>query len=251
MLQSIVGDRCCGELPREVIDAWDEQSEGRVESVSRDVDQQTGVPSPAAAPAPAGVPLPRPLDAVPLLLASGSPRRRELLSGLGLQFEVSPAEVDESARPGEEPEQLVTRLSAAKADRGAAARPDALVIAADTVVVCDGEILGKPVDADENRAFLERLAGRGHLVYTGHCLRRGDRTAARVCRTEVTFRELSGAEIDRYVATGEGLDKAGGYAIQGRGAALVPRIEGCYFNVVGLSLAAVVDLARELGAVLV
>jgi septum formation protein len=217
--------------------------------VSREVDQRIGVPSAPAAPAPAGVA--RSLDAVPLVLASGSPRRRELLSGLGLRFEVRPADVDESARPDEGPQQLVARLSAAKVDWAAAARPDALVIAADTVVVCNGEILGKPADVAENREFLERLAGRSHQVYTGHSLRRGGRSAARVCRTEVTFRELSGAEIDRYVATGEGLDKAGGYAIQGRGAALVPRIEGCYFNVVGLSLAAVIELAGELGAVLV
>jgi septum formation protein len=222
-----------------------------VESVSRDVDKPTGAPSADSPRASAGAPPARTLDDVPLVLASGSPRRRELLTGLGLRFEVRPAEVDESSRPDEGPEQLVARLSAAKAERAAAARPDALVIAADTVVVCDSEILGKPADAKENREFLQRLAGRAHRVYTGHCLRLADRTAARVCRTEVTFRNLSGAEIDRYVATGEGLDKAGGYGIQGRGAALVPRIEGCYFNVVGLSLATVVELAGELGAVLV
>jgi septum formation protein len=186
-----------------------------------------------------------------LVLASGSPRRRELLAALGLRFEVLPADIDESPLPDEDPEPLVERLSWAKAGHVADGRQDALVIAADTVVVCDGEILGKPADAGENRRFLERLAGRTHQVYTGHCLRRGGLSAGRVCRTDVTFRPLTGSEIDRYVATGEGLDKAGGYGIQGRGAALVPRVEGCYFNVVGLSLAAVVELAAELGAVLV
>ncbi|MEX2543361.1 MAG: Maf family protein [Trueperaceae bacterium] len=194
------------------------------------------------------VPVPQ---APPVVLASGSPRRRELLEALGLVFEVRPAEIDETPQPAEEPRRLVERLSASKAAHVAQSRPEALVVAADTVVVRHGVILGKPKDATENRRFLELLAGGDHDVFTGHCLRLGDRVASTVCRTRVSFRELSGPEMDRYVATGEGLDKAGGYAIQGHGAALVPRLDGCYFNVVGLSLAAVVELAADLGAVLV
>lgn len=174
-----------------------------------------------------------------------------MLGALGLAFEVRPADIDETPRPGEAPRRLVERLSALKAAHIARSCPESLVLAADTVVVCDGQILGKPRDAAESRRFLELLAGGDHEVFTGHCLRLDERAAARVCRTRVSFRKLSAPEMDRYVATGEGLDKAGGYAIQGHGAALVPRIDGCYFNVVGLSLAAVVELAAELGAVLV
>ena len=196
--------------------------------------------------------VPRPVDLPPLVLASGSPRRRELLSGLGLRFEVRSADVDETPFPAEAPERLVARLGAAKADHVAAGLDgEALVIAADTEVVLDGEVLGKPADEAQNRAYLRRLSGRTHDVITGHSLRLGARSADRVISTRVTFRELGEREIERYAATGEGLDKAGGYAIQGRGAALVPHIEGCYFNVVGMSLAAVVDLAGALGVELV
>ena len=186
-----------------------------------------------------------------LVLASGSPRRRELLRGLDLEFEVRVADIDETPLSGESPEQLVSRLSAAKVERVAEGRPESLVIAADTVVVQGGEILGKPADEAENRVFLQRLEGRVHEVFTGHSLRLGGRSAEGVTSTRVWFRPLGGEEIARYAATGEGLDKAGGYAIQGLGAALVPHIEGCYFNVVGLSLATVVELARELGVELV
>jgi septum formation protein len=187
----------------------------------------------------------------PLVLASGSPRRRELLAGLGLRFTVLPADIDESPRSSETPEGLVHRLASAKATAVAASHAGALVIAADTVVVVDGRVLGKPRDAAENRAFLHDLAGRRHTVLTGHALALGARTDVEVCRTEVVFRDLAADEIDRYVASGEGLDKAGGYGIQGLGAALVPRVEGCYFNVVGLSLATVVAAARRLGVALV
>ena len=187
----------------------------------------------------------------PIVLASGSPRRRDLLEGLGLTFAVEPAEVDERPRAGETPAALVARLSSVKAQWGVDRHPGALVIAADTVVVVDGRGLGKPVDAAEGARFLVALAGRTHSVLTGHTLARDSRCASVTVRTEVTFRELDPAEIGRYVGTGEGLDKAGGYAIQGRGAALVERVEGCYFNVVGLSLSTVVCLARRLGVALV
>ncbi len=186
-----------------------------------------------------------------IILASGSPRRRELLRALGLSFEVAPADVDETPLPGEAPPDMVARLSRDKAAAMADPNPDALVIAADTVVVLAGEMLAKPHTHDENRAFLKRLAGQEHSVYTGHALAYRRRSDVQVCETRVRFRDLDDDEIDRYVATGEGLDKAGGYAIQGRGAALVPWVEGCYFNVVGLSVATVVASARRLGVTLV
>lgn len=189
--------------------------------------------------------------APPLVLASASPRRRDLLAGLGLRFEVRPADVDESARPGETPEALVARLALHKARAVAAARPEALVLAADTLVVLDGEVLAKPRDDAENRTFVRRLAGRTHTVHTGHALLLGGRCETELRSTRVRFRPLDEREIERYVATGEGRDKAGGYAIQGFGAALVEGIDGCYFTVVGLSLAAVVTSARRLGVTLV
>ncbi len=197
-----------------------------------------------------------------IVLASASPRRRDLLAAIGVQARVLPADVDEASLPGEDAVALVARLAAAKAEAVAArlraaaeaagepaGKPVAspLVIAADTVVVLGDRVLGKPADASEARAFIACLAGRSHLVLTGHCLRRDDALAARVERTEVTFRPLDDDEVVRYVASGEGGDKAGAYAIQGRGAGLVARIEGCYSNVVGLSLPTVITLARSLG----
>ena len=186
---------------------------------------------------------------VPLVLASASPRRRALLASLGLTFEVLPADVDETPRPREGPQELVRRLSEAKAD--AVARPDALVIAADTVVVVDGVVLGKPVDEAQNRAFIEKLAGRAHEVHTGHVLKRGERRVTEVVSSSVVFRALSAREIDWYISTGEGLDKAGGYAIQGFGAALVWEVHGSYFNVVGLSVAHMIEMSKRLGVPLV
>ena len=193
-----------------------------------------------------------------IVLASASPRRRDLLAAIGVQARVLPADVDEASLPGEDAVALVARLAAAKAEAvaarlraaaEAAGEPVAspLVIAADTVVVLGDRVLGKPADASEARAFIACLAGRSHLVLTGHCLRRDYALAARVERTEVTFRPLDDDEVVRYVASGEGGDKAGAYAIQGRGAGLVARIEGCYSNVVGLSLPTVITLARSLG----
>lgn len=186
-----------------------------------------------------------------IVLASGSPRRRDLLEALGLRFEVLPADIDETPGVGEGPVELVRRLSRTKAAAAAEARPDALVIAADTVVVLGDAILNKPEDAAENRAFLSRLAGRAHHVFTGHTLLYGQGRECLVVDTEVRMRALDEGEIGRYVDSGEGLDKAGGYAIQGRGSALVSAIDGCYFNVVGMSVAAVVDGARRLGVTLV
>lgn len=186
-----------------------------------------------------------------LVLASGSPRRRDLLDALGLRFDVLPTDIDETPGIGESPADLVERLSRTKAEAALAACPEALVIAADTVVVVDDDILNKPADALQNRAFLARLAGRAHRVLTGHTLLYGGRCEILVVDTEVRMRALDDGEIARYVDSGEGLDKAGGYAIQGRGSALVSSINGCYFNVVGMSVAAVVDGARRLGVMLV
>jgi septum formation protein len=184
---------------------------------------------------------------VQIILASGSPRRRELLKGLGLEFQVIPADIDETPLASETPEKLVERLSITKAKAVAETYPDALVIAADTTVALGHEVLEKPKDSAENKKFIERLQGRMHEVYTGHTLVYQGKLESLVKRSEVHFRPLSDEEINAYVVTGEGLDKAGGYAIQGRGAALIPHIVGCYFNVMGMSVAAVVELATKLG----
>jgi len=168
-----------------------------------------------------------------------------------LEFEVKPAEIEETSHSEEDPRRLVVRLGIAKAEAVASRLPDALVIAADTVVVLDGEVLGKPRHSRENQDFLARLSGRSHLVYTGHALIYAGRKEVAVVRTVLTFRRLSGAEIDRYVATGEGADKAGGYAIQGVGAVLVAGIDGCYSNVIGLSVPTLIAAAERLGVFLV
>lgn len=186
-----------------------------------------------------------------IVLASGSPRRLELLRSLGLDFEVVPADIDETPHRSESPEALVKRLSISKASAVAASHPDALVIAADTVVVHRRDILGKPDSDAENRTFIRRLSGQTHHVYTGHALVYGTRSEVGVRSTKVTFRRLRRSDIDWYVGTGEGRDKAGGYAIQGYGATLVEGVEGCYFNVVGLSLVYLVELCRALGVELV
>ncbi|MDZ7800106.1 MAG: Maf family protein [Trueperaceae bacterium] len=194
---------------------------------------------------------PRPTDAARVVLASASPRRRELLASLGVTFEVVRPAVDEHPLAGEGPAELAVRLARAKAAGAAEEAPAALVIAADTVVALGDEPLGKPRDAEENRTYLRRLAGVRHVVVTGHCLRLGGREETVAVRTAVTMRVLSEAEIELYLASGDGLDKAGGYAIQNDGGALVGRIEGCYTNVVGLSLPAVVEVAARLGVPLV
>lgn len=170
---------------------------------------------------------------------------------IGLSFTAVPAEVDETASPADTPLSLVSRLSQAKAAAVAQRYPQALVLAADTTVELAGTVLEKPRNTAENREFMVRLSGRSHTVHTGHTLAWQGRTAHEVVTSTVTFRALTPGEIAWYVATGEGLDKAGGYGIQGFGAVLVSSICGCYFNVVGLSLATVATLARRLGVSLV
>ncbi len=175
-----------------------------------------------------------------LLLASASPRRRELLARCALPFEVVPADVDETPEPGETPAQLVRRLALAKAAAVAARHPGAVVLAADTIVARDGVIFGKPIDPADACRMLRRLAGGAHDVLTGFCVvgPRGEVDDG-VVVSHVEFRPLSDEEIKAYVDSGEPLDKAGAYAIQGGAAAFVTRIEGSYSNIVGLPLRAV------------
>ncbi|HLE36306.1 MAG TPA: Maf family protein [Candidatus Acidoferrales bacterium] len=185
-----------------------------------------------------------------LILASSSPRRAEVLADAGFTFEVVAARVDESRRAGEQAEAYVRRLAEAKARAVAGGvSPPAIVIAADTVVVMDGEVLGKPASAEDAGRMLRRLSGRTHQVLTGLAVLKIPGGAARVEieTTRVTFAPLTEAEIEAYVASGEPLDKAGAYAIQGRGGRLVARVEGCYFNVVGLPLARLYRILREMG----
>jgi septum formation protein len=180
-----------------------------------------------------------------IVLASASPRRRELLLAAGFAVEVRPAAVDETPLPGEPPAACVARLARAKA-WAVAAQPGEIVLGADTTVVVDDVMLAKPADDAEAAALLRRLSGRGHQVLTGVCLRRGARQAEAVEATEVWFDPLGEADIAAYVASGEPRDKAGAYAIQGRAARFIPRIAGSYSNVVGLPIAAVWRLWRQL-----
>ncbi|HWS53341.1 MAG TPA: Maf family protein [Pyrinomonadaceae bacterium] len=185
--------------------------------------------------------------AEPLVLASSSPRRAEILRAVGWAFEVSPAGVDESLREGEAPEAYVRRLALEKAGAVARARLFGLVLGADTTVVVEGEILGKPRDEEEAARMLRRLAGRWHEVLTGVALVRAESgaTAAGVERTRVRFAEMSEEEIGWHVRTGDLLDKAGAYAIQGRAALFIEAIEGDYWNVVGLPVRLVYELAKK------
>lgn len=182
-------------------------------------------------------------DGVRLVLASASPRRSELLRSVGLEFEVIPADIDESVLPGEIPTAYVARLSAEKA--AAVARrvgSDVIVVAADTTVDIDGLILEKPVDAGDARRMLGLLSGRTHLVHTAVTVLPGSTV---VVETAVEFVELTPETMDWYVATGEPFDKAGGYAIQGAGGALVRRLDGSVTNVIGLPLAETLALISE------
>ena len=182
-----------------------------------------------------------------IILASASPRRRELLTLVGIPHQVDPADVDETVHRGERPEVYVERLAREKAAVVATRHAGAVVIAADTTVVHDGEILGKPESAADAQAMLARLSGHTHEVYTGMAVIVGDRVASAVERVEVTFRDLSDGDIRAYVATGEPMDKAGAYGIQGRGATIVERIHGDYFSVMGLGVRRVVALLAECG----
>jgi len=192
-----------------------------------------------------------------LILASASPRRRDLLAQAGFTFEVHPAHIPEDPLPGEEPIAYVTRLAREKAqavfarlapESGAENGEDELaVLGADTTVFLDKQILGKPADAADAARMLRLLSGRSHRVATGVALVTARRAEVGAEVTAVRFLTLSDAEIDAYVATGEPMDKAGAYAIQGRAARWIPRVEGCYFNVMGLPLALVGALLDSRG----
>jgi septum formation protein len=183
-----------------------------------------------------------------LILASQSPRRAELLRNAGISFEVSPADVDESVRAEESPLEYVKRLAQEKALTVLeTASAGAVVLGADTTVVVDGESLGKPADEAEARRMLERLSGRRHQVMTGVCVAFRNAEGVESFEvepevTEVQFAAISAEDIAAYVASGEPMDKAGAYAIQGRASRWIPRIEGCYFNVVGLPVARVCEM---------
>ncbi|MFD1772491.1 Maf family protein [Paenibacillus rhizophilus] len=213
----------------------------------------------------------------PIILASGSPRRRELLSLLGLPLEVMPSEADESFPPEWEPERIVSELALRKAEavHPLAGERDAIIVGSDTIVVLDGRVLGKPVDAEDSKVMLAALQGRSHKVYTGvACIKLGDGrndtlrpevtdnsgsqsvrlgdlgqysvlsespdgepvVMAGYTESKVTFRPMSGEEIDDYIKTGEPLDKAGSYGIQGIGSVFVEKIEGDFYSVMGLPL---------------
>jgi septum formation protein len=181
-----------------------------------------------------------------LILASGSPRRRDLLSQLGLTFTVSAADIDETPHAAEAAKAYVLRLAREKARAVATRHPAAWVLAADTTVALESELLGKPRDAEEARAMLGRLSGRTHAVYTGVALA-GRHEEALVVRTGVTFRALSPGEIAWYAGTGEPLDKAGAYAVQGKGGFLVASVEGSPTNVIGLPLGETLALLERAG----
>ncbi len=188
-----------------------------------------------------------------IILASTSPRRAEILRDAAIPFEILAPQIDEAVLPGETAQAMVARLAEAKA-RAAAAKTEAgkrecIIVGADTTVELDGEILGKPRDSAHAREMLARLSGRTHHVLTGIFLLRlsGNSTRAAVENSAVTFAPLSDSEIDSYIASGEPMGKAGAYAIQGLAGRYIPKIEGCYFNVVGMPLARLYALLRELG----
>ncbi len=186
-----------------------------------------------------------------LILASASPRRSELLKFLGLDFEVTPSCIDERVRMGETPEGHVRRLALEKAATLSDCNPEAWVLGADTIVVIDGDVLGKPATPGEAKIMLEKLSGRTHRVYTGVALLG---KAATVCLSEVVvsdvlLKELPQEEIAWYVATPEPYDKAGGYAVQGRGAFFIREIHGSYTNVIGLPLCETVNMLKSAAAI--
>jgi septum formation protein len=182
-----------------------------------------------------------------LILASQSPRRRELLAAAGITFEVVAPEGEDAPPPrARRCGPLAQRLAAQKA-ASVAARVPGVVLGADTIVVCEGAVLGKPATEAEARVMLRQLSGRRHSVYTGVALVQGPRRLVGYERTEVRFRALGEADIDRYLATGEPMDKAGAYAIQGAGAALIATIRGCYTNVIGLPVPKVLAMLEEFG----
>ncbi|HEY7236654.1 MAG TPA: Maf family protein [Gemmatimonadaceae bacterium] len=186
-----------------------------------------------------------PNDFVPVVLASQSPRRRDLLTLVGIPHEVRPANIDERYIAGEVPRAHAERLARGKA--AAISTPDAVTIGSDTIVVVDGDVLGKPLDEGDAARMLRRLSGRSHVVITAVAASWKNRLVSDVEEVTVTFRDLSDADIAAYVATGEPMDKAGAYGIQGYGATIVERVDGDYFAVMGLPLNRLARLLESLG----
>ena len=189
----------------------------------------------------------REIGSVEVILASGSPRRRQLLDLIGVRHQVRPADIDETYLAGEIPEAHAERLAREKAATIAGEAPGALVIGADTIVVVDGIVLGKPRDVGDARRMLAMLSGRSHTVMTAVAVSFAEKLVSGVEIVDVTFLPIDDDEIGRYIATGEPMDKAGAYGIQGYGATIVRRIDGDYFAVMGLSLVRLVALLREAG----
>jgi septum formation protein len=182
-----------------------------------------------------------------VILASQSPRRRELLALVGIPHTVRPADIDETYEPGEAPRAHAERLAREKAAVVAAGEPDAIVIGSDTIVVVDGDVLGKPRDEAHAAAMLSRLAGRSHTVMTAVAVRWRGAERSAVEEVGVTFHPLTVQDVRAYIATGEPMDKAGAYGIQGYGATIVARVDGDYFAVMGLPLQRLVRLMGDLG----
>jgi septum formation protein len=181
-----------------------------------------------------------------LILASASPRRRELLTQAGFRFDVLPAHIDETRRPNEAPADYVERLALEKAEAILALHPNATALGADTTVVLDGAILNKPVDRADAERMLRALSGRTHLVQTGVAVLTRDTRRSAVETTSVVFDTISESDLAHYLATGDSLDKAGAYGIQGYAARWITRIEGDFFNVVGLPIATTIRLLADL-----
>jgi septum formation protein len=186
-------------------------------------------------------------EPVRVLLASASPRRRELLTLIGVPHEVRPADIDEAYLDGETPHAHAERLAREKALAIAAAEPDAVTIGSDTIVVIGGHVLGKPRDRAHARTMLRQLSGRSHEVMTGVAVHHAERTVSSVETVRVTFRKLTDDEIEAYIDTGEPMDKAGAYGIQGYGATIVSKVNGDYFAVMGLPLNRLVRQLESLG----
>ncbi|MGB8706420.1 MAG: Maf family protein [Dehalococcoidia bacterium] len=184
-----------------------------------------------------------------IILASGSPRRKELLEKIGLKFEVESSNYEEDIYPGLQPHDIAQKISLKKAEIVASKHKNVVIIAADTFIVFDGQILGKPSTANESRKMLQKLNGKSHSVITGFSVidTAKNKTLSRSVETIVFLKKLTPSEIDTYVKSKESLDKAGGYAIQGLGAVIVDRIEGDYLNVVGLPLSALTEALKEFG----
>ncbi|MFN2636965.1 MAG: nucleoside triphosphate pyrophosphatase [Gemmatimonadaceae bacterium] len=187
------------------------------------------------------------MSGVEVVLASASPRRRELLTLIGIPHRVLPANIDERVKGRESPRKHAERLAREKASAVARQHANAVTVAADTIVVIDRKILGKPANAVDAGSMLSLLNGRRHRVITAVAVSRGGNLLSAVEEVDVKFRKLSDDEIDAYIATGEPLDKAGAYGIQGYGATIVERIEGDYFAVMGLPLVKLVGLLEEIG----